>query len=187
MSLPFIRNFLFSLVFTVLLIVFGFIVIPISGTAYFIFQSMIVMLAGGLLGARWGAFSVLIWILLAVSGLPVLSGGIGGLVILQSPAGGYILGYLVSAFLIGGMVRIAGNRVSWLSLFFIYAIGGIGVINIVSICWFWFVMHVSIDLKTFLQSFVSFLPYELVKVVLAVVLTLVIYKALPALSPKGRS
>jgi biotin transport system substrate-specific component len=180
----FIRNFLFAIVFTILLIVSGFIVIPIGETAYFTFQSMIIMLAGGILGARWGVFSVLIWILLAASGLPVVSGGVGGIEAFYGPVGGYMIGYLLAAFIIGCLIRI--SNVSWIVLFFIYAIGGIGVINIVSICWFMIFVHVSIDLETFIQSFVSFVLYDLVKVVLATILTVIVYRTLPVLLPQAR-
>lgn len=180
----FVRNILFVIIFVALLAVSGFIVIPIGETAYFTFQSLIVMLAGGILGARWGTFSVLIWIILAALGLPVLGGGVSGIDIFNSPMTGYIFGYLFAAFLIGCLTKIM--NASWIALFFIYAAGGIVVINVISICWFLFVVGVSIDLEIFLQSFVSFLPFDLVKVILATMVTFFIYRTLPSLSPRVR-
>lgn len=179
-----IRNILFTIIFVALLAVSGFIVIPISETAYFTFQSVIVMLAGGILGAFWGVLGVLIWIVLAAVGVPVLGGGISGLDIFNSPVAGYIFGYLFAALIIGCLIRI--TNASWIALFFIYAIGGIIVINTVSICWFVFVVGVSIDLETFFQSFISFLPFDLIKVVLAVIVTVFVYRTLPALSRARR-
>lgn len=180
----FVRNILLTIIFVALLAVSGFIVIPIGETAYFTFQSMFVMLAGGILGARWGTFSVLIWIILAAMGIPVLGGGVSGIDIFNSPVTGYIFGYLFAAFIIGCLTRIM--NASWIALFFIYAIGGIIVINAVSICWFVMVVDVSIDLETFFQSFVSFLPFDLIKVVLSVIVTVFVHRTLPALSPLAR-
>lgn len=180
----FIRNILFTIIFVALLAVSGFIVIPISETAYFTFQSVIVMLAGGVLGARWGTLSVLIWIILAAVGIPVLGGGISGIDIFNSPMTGYIFGYLLAVFIIGCLTRVM--NASWITLFLIYAIGGIIVINVVSICWFVFVVDVTIDLETFFQSFISFLPFDLIKVVLAVIVTVFVYRTLPALSRARR-
>jgi biotin transport system substrate-specific component len=183
--MPFIiRNLLFSIIFIALLAVSGFIVIPVGDTAYFTFQSMFVMLAGGILGARWGTFSVLIWILLAAAGIPVLGGGVSGIDIFNSPMTGYIVGYLFAAFLIGCLTRII--KISWITLLLIYIFGGIVIINAISICWFLFVVGVSLDVEIFFQSFVSFLPFDLVKVILATIVTVFVYRTLPALSLRVR-
>ena len=54
-------------------ITLGFIPVPITA------QSMGVMLAGCILGAKRGALAFLLFLLLVIIGLPVLSGGRGGL------------------------------------------------------------------------------------------------------------
>lgn len=60
-----------------------------------------VLLSGGLLGARWGFFSQVVYILIGACGLPVFAGFSGGFHAIAGPTGGYIVGYAVSAFLTG--------------------------------------------------------------------------------------
>ncbi|MGO7428305.1 biotin transporter BioY, partial [Rhizobium ruizarguesonis] len=66
----------------------GFIPVPITA------QSLGVMMAGVVLGARRGAIAVLIVLVLVAIGLPVLSGGRGGLAIFASPTAGFLIGWI---------------------------------------------------------------------------------------------
>ena len=68
-------------------------------------QSMGVMLCGTVLGAKRGALAVLLFLALTAIGLPLLSGGRGGLGLLASPTVGYILGFPVAAFVTGWIVQ----------------------------------------------------------------------------------
>lgn len=73
----------------------GFIPVPITA------QSLGVMMAGVVLGARRGAIAVLIVLVLVAIGLPVLSGGRGGLAIFASPTAGFLIGWIFAAFVTG--------------------------------------------------------------------------------------
>src|SRR3546814_9382649 len=73
----------------------GFIPVPITA------QSMGVMLAGVILGAKRGTIAVLLVLLLAAIGLPVLSGGRGGLAVFAAPTTGYLIGWVFAAFVAG--------------------------------------------------------------------------------------
>ncbi len=78
----------------------AFIAIPI-GPVPIVLQNMFVMLAGLLLGSRWGLASLGVYILAGICGLPVFSGGGAGIAHFFGPTGGYLIGYLPSVFLIG--------------------------------------------------------------------------------------
>ena len=67
-------------------------------------QTLGVMLAGALLGARRGALAVIVLLVLAAAGLPVLAGGRGGLGVFAGPTVGYLIGFVVCAFVIGLIV-----------------------------------------------------------------------------------
>lgn len=58
-------------------------------------------LAGGLLGAKYGALSQTIYTLIGAIGLPVFSNFTGGIGKLVGPTGGYIIGYIAGAFVVG--------------------------------------------------------------------------------------
>jgi biotin transport system substrate-specific component len=64
-------------------------------------QSMGVMLAGAILGARRGFLSLLVFVLLVAAGLPLLSGGVGGLAVFATPRVGFLVGFPVAAFVVG--------------------------------------------------------------------------------------
>ncbi len=63
-------------------------------------QNFGVMLSGFLLGPRYGAFSMIIYVGMIALGLPFASGG-GGLGVLLGPTAGFIYGFIFSAFLAG--------------------------------------------------------------------------------------
>lgn len=68
--------------------------------------TLAVALAGALLGCRYGTFSVLVYILLGAAGVPVFAGFTGGFGHIAGPTGGYIIGYLTSAFICGAIVDL---------------------------------------------------------------------------------
>lgn len=68
-------------------------------------QSLGVMLAGTVLGARRGALAVLLFLVLVALGLPLLSGGRGGLGVFAGPTVGFLIGFPVAAFVAGLVVE----------------------------------------------------------------------------------
>lgn len=69
------------------------------------FQAFFACLAGALLGAKLGALSQIVYILLGLIGLPVFQGGKAGPTTIVNPTFGYILGFLVGAYLIGKLIE----------------------------------------------------------------------------------
>ena len=57
-----------------------------------------VMVSGGLLRPKYAAMSQVIYILLGFAGLPVFAGFTGGVGVLARPSAGYLLGYILMAF-----------------------------------------------------------------------------------------
>ena len=68
-------------------------------------QTLFTMLAGALLGPYYGALAMIVYILLGLIGLPVFAQGQSGLGTLVGPAGGYLVGFVVSAMVIGLLTR----------------------------------------------------------------------------------
>lgn len=94
------RKMLSAALFTALLIVATQFNIPL-GPVPITMQPFVVMFAGLVLGGFWGAASVGLWALLGFIGLPVFAGGKAGIAVLFGPTGGFIVGFIVGAFLIG--------------------------------------------------------------------------------------
>lgn len=67
----------------------------------FTLQVMVTLLAGAVLGARAGALSQAVYLLMGVIGLPVFAGRIGGIQGLAGPTGGYLIGFVLAAWVVG--------------------------------------------------------------------------------------
>lgn len=65
------------------------------------------MLVGGSLGSKKGSLAVAVYLLEALLGLPVLSGGRVDPSFLTSPVAGYLIGFLFQAYLVGKITENA--------------------------------------------------------------------------------
>ena len=78
--------------------------IPLPGTPVpMTLQPMAVLLVGGLLGARLGALSMILYLAMGAAGLPVFTPTVPlpGIARLLGPTGGYLLAYPVAAWVVG--------------------------------------------------------------------------------------
>lgn len=82
----------------------GFTPVPITG------QTFAVLLAGGTLGAWRGGVSQLLYVALGAVGLPFYADGEGGWTAATGATGGYLLGFVVAAALIGWMAERGQDR-----------------------------------------------------------------------------
>ncbi|MFT8362986.1 MAG: biotin transporter BioY [Sporolactobacillus sp.] len=73
--------------------------VPITG------QTFAVALTATILGSRYGALSMIVYALLGAIGLPVFSGMSGGFAAIIGPSGGYIIGFIVTAFITGWILE----------------------------------------------------------------------------------
>ena len=73
-----------------------------------------VMLAGTVLGKKWGTAAAGLYLLIGIIGIPVFSGFSGGFQKLAGVTGGYLIGYLPCAFLAGlGAERAERENRKW--------------------------------------------------------------------------
>ena len=79
--------------------------IDLAGGVPITAQSLGIMLCGTVLGARRGALAVLLFLALVALGLPLLSGGRGGLGVFVGPSVGYLVGFPLAAFTAGWVVE----------------------------------------------------------------------------------
>jgi biotin transport system substrate-specific component len=106
----------------------AYIAIPV-GPVPIVLQNLFIMLAGLLLGGRWGLISVAVYLLAGAVGLPVFAGGTGGVGKFVGPTGGYLLGFAAAAYLIGiisesGRGRVAIDVIAMVAgTLIIYAVG----------------------------------------------------------------
>lgn len=159
-------------VFTTLIAIGAFIKVPVP-VVPFTLQFLFTMLAGLLLGGRKGALSVGVYILLGLVGLPIFAEG-GGFWYILKPSFGYLLGFMLAAYVTGRMVERKGRlstgwvmAVNFLGLFIVYAAGMIYYYVICN-----YVIDTPIALgPLFLYCFVLAVPGDICLCILAAILT----------------
>ncbi|KUG03417.1 substrate-specific component bioy of biotin ecf transporter [hydrocarbon metagenome] len=98
------RRMVYAAMFGALTAIASLIVIPLQPLPITL-QTLFTSLAGVLLGGYTGALSQVIYVLLGIIGLPVFAGGKAGIGILLGPSGGYLIGFIVGAYVIGKIVE----------------------------------------------------------------------------------
>lgn len=68
-------------------------------------QTFVVLAAGIFLGKYWGALSQLLYIGCGAFGVPFFAGMAGGFSVLAGPRGGYLIGFVLTAFVVGVMTK----------------------------------------------------------------------------------
>ena len=109
------RMTVYASLFAALISVGAYLSIPI-GPVPIVLQNMFVYLAGLLLGSRWGLASVGVYLLAGACGLPVFAGGLGGIGRIVGPTGGYLIGFVAMAFIVGWLTERGWDRKVWTSI-----------------------------------------------------------------------
>ncbi|SEB84863.1 biotin transport system substrate-specific component [Paramicrobacterium humi] len=151
--------------------------ISVGGAVPITLQTLGVMLAGAILGWWRGAASVIVLLVLAAAGLPLLSGGRGGIGVFFGPTAGYMLGWIVGAAVVGAIVHAGARRPVWWRVALGSVVGGILVVYAVGIPVMAAVLGLSIP-DAIAANYV-FLPGDAIKAALTVALTLAVWKAYP--------
>ncbi len=139
------------------------------------FQTLGVCLTAGMLGAKRGVIAIGSYIALGLCGAPVFAGFTGGVAKLAMPTGGYILGFLLTALIVGLASDALGVKLGKRKS---VALGGFSLLGIlccyaVGMAWFWLYMNLN-GTASVLAAFVScvlpYLPFDFVKIAAAVFL-----------------
>lgn len=145
-------------------------------------QTLGVMLAGSILGWKRGALSVLVLLVLVAAGLPLLSGGRGGLAVFAGPSAGYLAGFVLGAAVTGWLVqrRLPAYPMWWGAV--ANVLGGIGGVYLVGVPVQAAVLGTS-GLVATAASSLLFLPGDVIKVVIATVVASAVHRGYPGITP----
>ena len=151
-------------------------------------QTLGVMLAGCMLGPKRGLQSLLLFLAAVAVGLPLLSGGRGGLGVFFAPSSGYLLGWplgalvtgLVMAALPGGTPRRAATSALVASaaggLLVVHVCGVIGLVRIAGLSW-----------SQAVTGTLVFVPGDLVKCAVCALVVHAVARGLPDWQFGGRA
>ena len=157
------RGLVYAALFGALTAAGAFIVIPLPPvpmTAQTFFMNVAALLLGGPLGAA----SQLIYVMLGVVGMPVFAGGKAGLGVLFGPTGGYLLGFIIAAFVVGTVNKIKKNAGTLWNIFsmtigmlIIYMLGSLQLALVAKMSF----------TKALTVGVLPFLPGDVIKILLA--------------------
>ncbi|GGC56180.1 BioY family transporter [Hoyosella rhizosphaerae] len=149
-------------------------------------QTFGVLLAGAVLGAKRGFLAVALYMIVGFAGLPIFSGGAGGLGVLAGPTAGYLLAFPFAAALCGFLVqRIARLRTKkWhtpliffagltSSFVFIHTFGIIGLS-----------IQLDLTLTQALMLDLAFWPGDVIKNIAMAIVATAVHRAFPDLLPR---
>lgn len=168
---------LFTGLFIALTTLGGFIRIPFFPVPLTL-QTLFVYLSGTLLGGRNGALCQLLFLVMGLAGLPLFTTG-GGLRAVLQPTFGYLLGFPLAAGLIGWLVYRPQFKMKIRSLVPLIVTGSLvlfamGILYLV-VYTKWIVGRPVNPAHLIWAGFVIFIPAELIKIVLASMLTIKLY------------
>lgn len=149
--------------------------VPITG------QTLAVLLVGALLGSRRGSLAVVAYLAQGACGLPVFQAGSAGIAYLAGPTGGYLVGFIVAAYVTGRLAERGWDRrptrallAMLLGSIALYAFGLVGLIPFVGVR------------NVLACGLFPFLPGDVLKIALAAALLPTGWKVLGPLAGQAR-
>jgi biotin transport system substrate-specific component len=162
------RGMVYASMFGALTAVGAYIMIPLPPVPITL-QTLFVNLAGALLGGSLGALSQVVYILLGVIGLPVFAGGKAGAGVLLGPTGGYLIGFVVGAYVIGKLTAIR-KKPGFIWLVCSMSVG-IALVYLLGIIQLIIVAKLDYD-KAIAVGLLPPLPGDILKIIIAALITL---------------
>ncbi len=148
-------------------------------------QSMGVMLAGAVLGARRGGLSLVLFLALVATGLPLLAGGRGGLGVFAGASVGFLVAYPVGAYVVGWVSERGGAAYKLHWGIVANVLGGIVVIYLGGVLGMAAVLDLSVQ-KALVLTWI-YLPGDVAKVVIAALVARGVHAAYPGLLRRRRA
>ena len=154
--------------FAALIAVGAFIRIPVP-LVPFTMQTFFIVLAGMMLGKKLGAASALVYLAVGLVGFPVFTQG-GGIGYVLKPSFGYLIGFIVGAFITGAIARKVPQPSFWRLM--VAALAGLLAVYVIGTTYFYFLSNYYLGKQVsvwtaVLYCFLVFVPGDLVKSVIA--------------------
>jgi len=149
--------------FAALTVVGAFISIPLYPVPLTL-QTLFTLLAAMTLGSVMGMLSQIIYVMLGVIGLPVFAGFKTGIGILFGPTGGFLFGFIISAYIIGKIIELKKEK----NFFYYFLAGIIGtiILYIIGITQLSLVTDMGMK-KALMVGMLPFLPGDILKIIAA--------------------
>lgn len=142
--------------------------VPILPEVPFTLQTLMVVMAGLILGPRYALYSQGLYVLMGLIGIPVFAGGAGGPGYVLQPTFGFILGFLLAGVLVGWVGK-TGRPSFFRSL--IAALVGMAAIYAVGLPYLYLIklllLHTAVPFWGLVVAMIPFMVGDLVKSLVA--------------------
>jgi len=147
-------------------------------------QTLGVLLLGAAYGWKRARATMLTYVVAGTAGLPIFAEGRGGFSVLFGPTGGYLVGFIFAAALVGFLAERGWDRTPWM-MALAMLLGNIAI-YLVGLPWLSVALHLPADL-TVKYGLQPFLFGDTIKLIAAVVLLPAAHLALRLMRPSGLS
>lgn len=139
-------------------------------------QTLVVLAIGATFGARLAAVTVALYLAEGLMGLQVFAGASTGPAYMAGPTGGYLIGFLVAAALVGWLAERGWDR----SLGWLLAAVALGDVVILACGFAWLARLIGPE-HAWLGGIVPFLPADVVKTLLVAILVAAAWRGVTTL------
>lgn len=179
------RDMILTGLFAALTAVGAFIKIP-TPLVPFTLQAVFSLYAGFFLGPRLGAMSQLLYVAVGLAGLPVFTGG-GGIGYVLNPSFGYLLGFILCAYLAGKIIE--GRKEIRLARLFAASLAGLFAVYLIGVPYLYWIMNLTAKAGSEISfsdalawGLTPFIPVDLIK---AAITAITAVKIVPLLRRYG--
>jgi len=177
------RDMILVALFAALTAIGAFIKIPIPPVPLTL-QFLFCAFAGVLLGSRLGMYSQMLYVAIGLSGIPIFTNG-GGISYVFQPTFGYLIGFILCAFIIGKLTENL-KEVNFKNIFFPVIVGLISVYA-VGVPYLYFILNgylgKSVPFLTVLKS--GFLMFIIQDICWSILIAFTAAKIIPSLRRAG--
>ncbi|WP_422936498.1 biotin transporter BioY [Sinomonas sp. P47F7] len=144
-------------------------------------QTLAVVLTALVLGATRAAAAVGLYLVLAFAGLPIFSGGRAGLQILAGGSAGYIVAFLVGAYVLGLLAELVIRRfaASRRALWFVVASLLVSVVIIHGFGVLGMMINLKLSWQAAFVADLAYYPGDIIKDVVAAIAAVAVHRAFP--------
>ncbi len=171
--------------FAAVIAVGSLVAVPVGGAPVPVtLQTFAVLLAGAVLGARRGLLAVLLYLAVGLAGLPVFAQGFGGPAVLGRPTLGYLLAFPLAAWVVGAAAERSARSTWGVRAGMLVAGGVLASLVVYALGVPVLAARTAMTLGEALAFNSLFIPFDAVKLGLAVLVATSVHRAFPDLLPR---
>lgn len=138
---------------------FPILAIPIGGTSVPLsLQTFFAIIAGLMMGKKLSSLSMITYTFVGIAGVPVFAGMSAGPMVILSPTGGFIISFIIVAFVVGSIADRTKGTAVWTNIF--AASVGLAINYGFGVTYMYLAMNTWLELKiSYTTAWLSMIPF----------------------------